>query len=276
MASMAARGLTWGLVVLGAFVVGCDDANDPANLSRDAAVSSVRDAGAVSNLDGGGAQDAGAEYRDGSVARDAGTPVDQCDPVAQTGCSPPATKCVVEGPNTAAGTRCVTPGPNESAFEEECMGRECEAGLACVRESSTSTTSRCAQVCDVATAVGCESLGPDYDCNTRISGSNWGACTKLPPLCNPYDQDTCAVAEACQPWVRRDGTWEFRCRERGTGQEGALCTSGNPRCDRGLACVRATDGTAFCRKYCETNDDCVAPAQCAGNVANPPFMYCAE
>ncbi len=273
---MAARGLTWGLFVLGAFVVACDDSSEaPHLIGRDAATSIGQDAG--SDLqDGGGASDGGVQARDGSVARDAGTPQDQCDPVAQTGCTAPATKCVVEGPNTAAGTRCVTPGPNESAFEEECMGRECIAGLACVRESSTSTVSRCAQVCDVATAVGCESLGPDYDCNTRISGSNWGACTKLPPLCNPYDQNTCAGDQACQPWVRRDGTWEFRCRERGTGQAGELCTTGNPRCDRGLACVRTTDGTAFCRQYCETNTDCVAPAQCAGNVANPPFMYCAE
>ncbi len=275
MASMAATRLLAPLVLGAALIgVGCDDSEPPGLIGRDAAVNVSRDAGG-DLLDGGAAMDGGVNARDGSVGRDAGTPQDQCDPVQQD-CTGAGTKCVVEGPNTAAGTRCVSRGPNEAGFGEACMGRECEPGLACVRQSSTSTVSTCAQVCDVATAVGCESLGADFDCNTRISGSNWGACSELPPLCNPYTQDGCDSTQACQPWVRRDGTWEFRCHERGTGQAGDLCTTGNPRCDRGLACVRTSEGTAFCRQYCETNPDCTAPAQCAGSVANPPFMYCAE
>lgn len=263
---------TLALLGCGALFFGCSD-EPVAALNRDAGAQSSSDAGGARDASAS-ARDGGADARDGSVAMDAGTPIDQCDPLAQSGCNPPASKCVVEGP--VAGTRCITPDDDDVDIDEVCMGRDCVAGLACVRESTTSTISRCVKVCDVENAVGCESLGADYDCTVRISGSNWGACQLLPPLCNPYDQTACDAEEACQPWLRRDGTFEMRCRDRGTGKAGDLCTTGNPRCDRGLACVRTTDGNAFCRQYCQTNTDCAPPDQCIGAVPSPPFMYCAE
>lgn len=257
-----------GLLAIGAMVA-CDDASTPGlpgdggtQFNRDASVAPQRDAGT-------GALDAGSP-RDASVS-----PVDDCDPVEQT-CGP-GSKCVVEsGDNPGQGTACVAQTPNDVPRGGACTGRDCEPGLACVNETQTATSATCVKVCNLETAVGCESLGDAYDCNVRISGTNWGVCTELPPICVPYTQAPCAQTEACKPYRRRDGTWEFRCRSAGTGQDGDLCTAGNPRCARGLACVATQDGNAFCRQYCETNTDCTAPAQCIGSVREPSFMYCAE
>jgi hypothetical protein len=213
-------------------------------------------------------------HADAGASPDGGAPADQCDPVTQQGCVAPAIKCVVEGP--APGAACVEPGADEQALGDPCAGRDCEAGLACALVSTTSTISECVKVCDLTSGAGCEALGLDYECRTRLTGTNWGACQELPPTCDPYSQAPCAAAEACQPFLRRTGTWEFRCRAAGLGEEDAACGGSNPACQRGLACVSTPRGAAFCRRICQLNTDCANQRQCNGVVSEPPFMYCGD
>jgi hypothetical protein len=156
------------------------------------------------------------------------------------------------------------------------MGEDCLAGLACVQTSSVAT---CVQVCNIQTGVGCESLGAEYDCRTRVVGTNWGACLLLPPLCDPLTQMPCAQDEACTTFTRRNNVRELRCREAGPGGEAAACGSSanGAGCMRGLVCIldRNTN-QASCRKFCDMNEDCTSPATCSGVVNDPPFNFCSE
>lgn len=214
------------------------------------------------------ASDAGASF-------DASAPVDLCNPVEQTGCANAGDKCVVEGP--AAGTECVPPSSADLALGATCQGQDCAAGLACARATATSSVSTCVKVCDLTSGDGCEPLGADYECRTRLTGTNWGSCGALPPVCDPYTQNPCGRDEACQPFLRRAGTWEFRCRLAGPGVEGVACGPGSDAsCARGLACVSSPSGAAFCRRICQVNTDCANVAQCNGAVSEPAFMYCNE
>lgn len=268
---------TWAVGLLLMFGGLACDTEPPPLLGQSDAGTTV-DAGAAADagaLDGAtNGTDGGTNGPDSGVmpTPDAGTVVDNCDPVNQTGCdTPPNTKCVIEGGNP--GAECVPPSPNDVGLGEVCDGQACEAGFVCLRQSQTSTIGACRKACDLTTGDGCETLGMEYECRTQISGTNWGACTELPPLCDPYTQAPCEQAQACQPFLRRTGTWELRCRTAGEGAEGAPC-GGAARCQRGLACVSDTSGNAACRKYCELNDDCTAPAMCTGTVPEPPFMFC--
>lgn len=226
------------------------------------------DAGPSEEMDGGDQEspDAGAMDAD---APDATTFHDQCNPVEQTGCEGVANgKCVVEvGP---PGTSCEVASQDDVGLGESCMGGDCLPGLACL--VATATVSICRQVCDPATNTGCESLGAGYECRTRILESNWGACSMLPPTCDPYTQAPCDADHACQPFLTQDGAWEFRCRTAGNGAEGMAC-GGQAGCERGLACVNGDNG-AMCVKYCEDEMDCVAPATCSGSVPDPEFSFC--
>lgn len=227
-----------------------------------------------STLDGSTTTDSGV-HADAAVADDASTIVDDCDPVAQTGCTAPDTKCVVENPEPMGGTLCVPPG-TDVALDGLCTGGDCQPGLACVRTSSVAST--CQQVCNFGTGTGCAALGDEFECRTRLTDTNWGVCLRLPPTCDPTTQAPCGPSLACGPYLRRSGAWEFRCRSAGTQAEGQACgSSGGGDCARGLACVRSqVTGQAACRKYCDTNSDCTAPTTCAGSVPEPAFMYCVE
>ncbi len=256
--------------------VGCgaEQASNPApgnnnnSFASDAGVSALSDAAAL--LDAGNApppSDAGTSLVD------AAAPVDTCNPLEQSGCAHAGDKCVVEGPNMYA--ECVPPTSADLPLGAACEGRDCEAGLACALLSSTSSVSACVKICDLTSGRGCDALGPDYECRTRLTGTNWGSCGLLPELCDPYTQQPCARDEACQPFLRRTGTWEFRCRAAGPGSEGAPCGPGsNAACARELACVSSPSGAAFCRRICQVNTDCVDMAQCSGAVSEPAFMYC--
>lgn len=261
----------WALGLLLTFgAAACNTAPPPLidDAGTTADTGSVPDTGAEDAATG---MDAGTGA-DGGMLVDAGTIVDNCDPVEQSGCdTPPNTKCVIEG--GLPGAECVPPSPNDVGLGEVCDGQACEAGLVCLRQSPTSTTGACRKACDLDTGAGCEGLGMEYECRTQISGTNWGACTELPPECDPYTQAPCEQDKACQPFLRRTGTWEFRCRTAGDKAEGAPC-GGALRCDRGLACVSDQSGNATCKKYCEGNADCTAPAMCTGVVPEPSFMFC--
>lgn len=261
------------LVLLGlALSVAACGAEAPASGARDGGAA---DASAVAADSGASISDAGMQVPagDAGASADAG-PLDECDPVDQTGCTAPESKCVVEGPSEAAA--CVAPGPADLPLGAPCQGRDCIAGLACVRESAGSADSVCVMVCNFESGEGCEALGPEFECRTRLSQTRWGACQQLPLVCDPYDQSPCEADEACQPFLRRTGIWEFRCRAAGTGTEGEICGPGNPACARGLACVSSRTGAAVCRKICQLNQDCPNMAQCNGMVSEPPFMYCSE
>ncbi len=252
----------WLILLLAA----CSEA-EPPSAPADAGAS-VSDA-AVIFSDAGVPADASLPGDGGLQRPDSGAAVDQCDPLLQN--CPDPDKCVVEG---GAATQCVAPRSDEQSLGDACMGRDCERGLACVRLVQTSTSGQCVKICDLNTGDGCDGLGDDYECRTRITGSNWGACSLLPPLCDPYTQDPCAADRACQPFVRRNGTWEFRCRLAGTATEGEACGASAP-CARELACVSDRSGNAACRRICQANTDCTGTSQCVGVVDEPPFMYCA-
>lgn len=254
---------------LAAAVSACSDSEPPAN-QADASIG--EDAGEV--VDSGVAPD-----NDGGVGQnDAAAPdtgvIDSCNPVLQSGCTPPASKCVIEPDQQNAGAHCVPRG-NDVGLGEACMGEDCLPGLACVRTSSA--TAACVQVCDVMTGAGCEPLGAGYDCRTRVIGTNWGACSELPPTCDPLTQAPCPLDQACSTFVRRNDMREFRCREAGTATEGMPCGSSanGAQCIRTNVCVLDRDtSTAVCRKFCDSNDDCTAPNTCIGVVNDPPFQFC--
>jgi hypothetical protein len=221
-----------------------------------------------------GGSDASLPGGDAGSTADGGV-MDNCNPLTQIGCTAPATKCVIEPDNQNAGAHCVPPG-NDVGLGEQCVGEDCLAGLACV---NTSTVATCVQICDIITGNGCEALGDNYDCRTRISDTNWGACSLLPPLCDPLTQAPCGATEACTPFLRRNNVRELRCREAGPQMEGQPCgSSANMmQCVRGTVCVQdRTTMTASCVRFCDTNDDCTSPKTCVGVVSDPPFMYCAE
>lgn len=268
------RALAVAATLLTLYACGSDES--VANLDASAGDGGVGDPDAAAGAaDAGLAVDAGSSPADGSVAGpDAGAPLnDLCDPVTQTMCVAPTTKCVVENPTPGGGTLCVEPG-NDVALGGMCTGADCVAGLACV---GAATGSVCMQVCDFqGDGSGCEPLGNEWECRTRLTGTNWGACTELPPLCDYLTQDPCAADRACGPLLRRTGQYEFRCRAAGTQGEGASCgSSGGGDCQRELVCVRdPRTNQAACKRYCDTNDDCTAPQTCAGSVSDPAFMYC--
>lgn len=246
----------------GALELGCarsNDAEDPLRIGRDASLS-----------------DAGLDPSDAAPANDAGV-MDQCNPLEQLGCPAPESKCVVEG---LTGAECAETSPDDRSLGQGCRGRDCLPRLACARPTETSTQATCVQICDVATGAGCEALVPEHECRIRLDGTNWGACAELPPACDPLTQAPCSPAEACQPFLRRTGAREFRCRRAGTGQERDACDlTTQVVCGRTLACVATLEGEAFCRKICDPdrgNEDCTGAQQCIEEVVEPPFTYCAE
>ena len=275
--------ILWALSFAGALHA-CSSAEAPG--IQDSGASPQVDQGQTPAMDmgssafdlGNGALDAGAPADAGPPPpMDQGTPmiIDDCNPITQD--CPPADKCVVENPVPLTGAECVPQG-NDFAFGEECTGQDCEIGLVCVR-SQTSTTSSCMQICDLAVGTGCEGLGgqtgDEYECRTRLTGTNWGACTQLPPVCNPYTQDPCGQDEACQPFLRRTGDWDLRCRPAGNAGISESCGS-DVRCQRGLACISNPAGVAACRQICELDADCGGMATCTGAVNEPPLSYCVE
>jgi hypothetical protein len=262
-----------GLLLYAALLAACDSAPAPAVDAGNGGEDAGADAGQVDD-DGGaadGAVDGDAGAGGDAAGRDTGMViVDECSPLDQSGCDPQDEKCVIEG--GAPGAECAPTSPNDVGFGDPCTGADCQAGLVCLRDAVTSTESHCRQACDLDTNMGCDALPGEYECRTSITMSNWGACTLLPPTCDHYTQAPCEPDEACQPYLRRTGAWEFRCRTAGMAGEGMPCGANN-RCERGLACVNE-NGMAACKRYCMADDDCTSPLTCTGTVAEPPFNFC--
>jgi hypothetical protein len=254
-------------VVAALLLFACDDEPPPGDPGDAAAAIDMGtpDTGDPGTPDSGVHPDGNTIFPDANIN-------DLCDPVTGAGCTPPD-KCVIEG--DPPGTECTPSSPNDSAFGEPCTGEDCEAGLVCVRRAATSTDSTCRKACNLGTGDGCQSLPGDYECRTTINGTNWGACTLLPPVCDPYTQAPCDPNQACQPFQRLDMTFEFRCRTAGPVAEGGACGPGM-NCQRTLACVRDTNGNTSCRKICQLDGDCTPPATCIGSVPMPPFMFCGQ
>jgi hypothetical protein len=219
-----------------------------------------------------GPADSGAEPADSGLHPDAAAPdlgpvVDTCDPLAQDCTDPSAIKCVVESATPRGGTRCVEPQNMEQTLGQPCSATECVAGLVCVR---TASTSLCGQVCDPDTNMGCDALGMDWECASRLIDTNWGVCVQLAPLCDGVTQAPCPADQACQ-FVSRRGMFELRCVRAGTGVDDSPCGAGTPGCARGFVCVREGNGS-FCRKTCGGDPDCTAPKTCSSMVQN--LRYC--
>ncbi|MEO1228143.1 MAG: hypothetical protein AAFZ18_04490 [Myxococcota bacterium] len=213
--------------------------------------------------------DLGAAVLDAGSILDAGLTSMQppCNPVDASGC-PGSELCRLESVPT-----CV------SAYAgvdrgSACRPGECGPTLACVRFSETATVAECAKLCLLETGRGCEGLS-DYECLRPLADTEFGVCERLPEACDPYTQSPCPPSEACQPFLRRTGTREFRCLAAGAGASGADCGMGIGGCARGLTCVAEPDGSAAtCRRYCQFSADCPEPEQCTGRVDDPAFTFC--
>jgi hypothetical protein len=231
--------------------------------------SAAPDAGATTGGDG-------AALGDGSsTGGDASTIVDSCNPLTQMGCAAPATKCIVESTQPMGGANCVQPSPNDVGLGAMCTGGDCAPMLACVQTSTASST--CVHLCDIDNGgAGCDSLGNDFDCRSRIRGTNWGFCIRLGEICDPVTQAPCPLDQACAPILRTTGQYEFRCKPQGTQGDGQSCGSGGGGdCLRGFVCVRnGISGAAICRKFCAMDPDCPSPQMCTGTVTMPPFHFC--
>lgn len=259
-------GLTWA-------VVACSEDPPPA-APTDAAVDAGIDGG---QGDDAGPGDAGVDAGTADAAFDTdGAVIDDCNPLLQSGCTG-SDKCVVEAPANDPGASCRPTQPTDKALGAACTGGDCQGGLACIRTTASSTIARCVKVCDRQTGGGCEGLSGEWECRSRIRGSNWGACVELPPTCDHLTQQPCAPTQACQPLQRFDGSFEFRCLEAGPKAENELCGGGGQpeRCQRGLVCVRNPNtNESNCRVLCDTNTDCPNPLQCGGSLSAPAAMYC--
>lgn len=231
----------------------------------------VRDAGAAPVAPDAAAL---AEAPAGNPGRDAGVPLDACDPIAQSGCPAAAPRCVVDDPPGPA--TCIVPPAEAAALGAPCASGGCLPGLACAVTTATAAGPVCVQLCDPARAGGCEALGDEVECRARIAGTRWGACAHLPPTCDPVTAGGCTADQACAPFLRQTGTWEFRCQPPGSRGEGQAC-SASDRCGRGLACVMVrAESTTSCRQICGTNTDCPGTDTCSGVVQYPypQFHFC--
>lgn len=214
--------------------------------------------------------DAGIPPGDAGVASDLGRPAPPCDPLTGSGCTPGMTCTLVAGPE------CAPAEANPAPIGASCRPGDCGPGLVCATTSATAAVGRCFQVCDLDTGVGCEALGDEVECRLQIGDPRFGACVALPPPCNPYARQPCeSPGQACQPFLRRTGVRELRCREAGPQLAGDPCGPRVGECAAGTACVAEPDGSAAtCRRYCELNADCPPPEQCTGEVEEPRFGFC--
>jgi hypothetical protein len=235
------------------------------------------------NVDDGGpdsgiASDVGVEQESDSGNSDAAPSPDQgptdsgildeCDPLAQSGCQAPTTKCIIE----RGGAECATPGAEDKAIGEVCGGGQCQPGMVCIGDGS-GTDPICRQICDRETGAGCAGLPFEADCLERVRNTNWGVCSPLPPVCDVLTQEPCPVGESCQPFLRFSQTFDLRCRPAGPGLEGESCMT--ERCERGLVCINI-GGAPQCTKVCDDDTWCTATSSsaCSGRVNGVAVKYC--
>lgn len=215
--------------------------------------------------------DLGSGPADAGVAPDAGAPIEPplpppCDPIRNDGCAGDRVCRVQRGCQPAPAT--------PRGLDEACRVGECGPGLSCLRLTATASAA-CARLCDVERGAGCGDLPGERECRFRIGDTAYGACSELPPPCNPIRQTPCEPTEACQPFLRRTGARELRCQPAGAQPRGAPCGVEEGSCERGTACIAAADGRrATCRAFCERNADCPPPEQCTGSVEEPRFNFC--
>ena len=249
-----------------ALAVACDQ-DDPAPGIMDAGATPTggdSGAGAPDSGTNGGGADAG--------PTDLGpTITDTCDPVQQTGCTAPRSKCIVEN-NPGLGTQCVAPDPGDIPLGGDCTMRagQCQAKLACI---NSGTSPICRQVCNRQDGTGCEALGDDYDCREHIRGTNWGVCAELPPACTASTNEPCAAGEMCAPVRLRNGQFSLRCRAAGQKMHGEPCDAAGNRCAVGLVCVSLA-GNPVCRTICTSDMDCPMMGECSGSVPGVDLDFC--
>jgi hypothetical protein len=205
-----------------------------------------------------------------------------CDPVKQTGCSTPSTKCTAVDDGTGTGTMpgCVTP-TGTAAVDASCtrdsetpagVGHDtCAAGAYCSGYGSLSSPPdrHCRKFC--ADDSGCPST---HKCMTLIvdpSGTGLdGICV---PTCTLFGTDcptglNCGVTSADM-----DGSSiVFSCRQVGTAAVGAPCvTSGGTAAPAPYDCVGDSlcfdpaggSGTAFvCNGLCDGTHTCPTGKTC--------------
>ncbi len=256
-------------LVVAALIFGCDDTDSPAPGPGSGSDAGALEAGA--SMDSGAA-DTGTSSTAGN--RDAGAgPIDECDPVRQSGCNDPANpRCIVENPIPTDGTRCVGPSAQDIAFQQACQGGDCAPGLVCVNGGAGPV---CEQICDRGDGTGCATLGSDWDCRRHLRGTNWGVCTELPPACDAQTNAPCDANQACHPMRLRNGTFELRCLPAGNGGHNDPCNDGNARCGRGTVCVRVgASGNTECRKICTDNMQCPNMGECSGQISAVQLRYC--
>lgn len=251
----------WGVALLVAGVTAC---------ANDGETPRLPDGGSDAGLHPDASEAADAGDPDLGVELDAQTPdsgrLDLCDPLQQSGCEAPSSKCIIErGP-----AECVVPSGAEVGFGETCVGGQCQPGMVCIGDGTGAAPS-CRKICDGDSGAGCAGLPVEADCLERVRNTNWGVCSPLPPACDVLTQAPCPDGESCQPFMRFGGSFDLRCRAAGPAQEDEACSA--ERCARGLVCINL-GGALQCKKICDDDTWCEPEGQCNGRVNGVAVKYC--
>lgn len=261
--SSGSRGGPWilGVAALVGVLAGCSNEGEAPRLA---------DAGFDAGIHPDATVEPDAGEPDLGVAPDAGTPdagiADLCDPMLQTGCEAPSTKCIIE----RGAAECMVPGTDDKALGETCGGGQCQPGMVCIGDGSGGDPS-CRQICDRESGAGCAGLAYEADCLERVRNTNWGVCSPLPPACDVLTQAPCPDGESCQPFLRFGGSFDLRCRPAGPGLEDQECST--QRCARGHVCINLS-GVLQCKKVCDDATWCEPNGQCNGQVNGVAVKYC--
>ena len=263
---------------------GTKDVGTDTNIGADVATT---DSGTTGDTKTG---DTKADTKTGDTTPPGDTSSGTCDPVAQTGCSAPSTKCTAVDDGTGVGTMpgCVTPS-GTAAVDATCtrdsetpagVGHDsCAAGAYCSGYGSLSSPPdrHCRKFC--ADDTGCPST---HKCMALIvdpGGSPLdGICV---PTCTLFGTDCPSGLNCGVTSLDMDGGSVITsCRQVGTAAVGAACaTTGSSPGPAPYDCVADSlcfdpaggTGTAFvCNALCDGTHTCTAPATCMTSGSGLP------
>lgn len=211
-----------------------------------------------------------------SAKSDTSPPPADCDPIKQTGCTAPKSKCtalddgsggVIAGCIAPSGTAATDATCTRTSEDPAGIGSDdCAPGHYCsgIGSFATPPQRHCRKFCgtdaDCATGQKCSSLIADSGGTPTA-----GICV---PTCTPFGTD-CAGGMNCSLLIAdMDGAALYgTCRQVGTGAAGSACT-GN-ECLADLVCADPTSsGSDSCVPMCDTSHAC-ATGTCTATGSLP-------
>jgi hypothetical protein len=274
------------IVLFSVAAVACSSSSSSGSPTTDSGHADTSGGGDTGGGDTGGGTDTRSPPDVKPDTRGSDTPTDSgggtCDPVAQTGCTAPSTKCTAVDDGTGVGTMpgCVTPS-GTAAADDSCtrdsetpagVGHDsCAAGSYCSGYGSLSSPPdrHCRKFC--ADDTGCPT---GHKCMALIvdpSGSPLdGICV---PTCTLFGTDCPSGLNCGVTSLDEDGSNViFSCRQVGTAAVGAPCvTSGGTAGPAPYDCVADSlcfdpaggSGTAFvCNGLCDGTHTCPTGKTC--------------